>query len=568
MYHAQFDSHHCTYILDSSPKQKGKKPTALRTSDTGLAMEASKHHIQTRLAAVELPCNVVNETRALDMLGGPETVAKAVKNSDKLELRFRPEDNYAHPVNSVLSNDQHVLLEVKLSKKLLLKHNGDIREAIKDQQNTSGKTPEYTCHSINSTHRFRELSDFQWCTKNSPFVHKVEASLFQGDLQRIKELELEGPGDLTSVEIDSIPPPRFSLIHYPFPYYYKQNPMVTVVRDGSSTKLVNANAAPKLHSWVLTANDEAPTVPRKELPPLPEVDYDEPEASVPRPRDFSGRPNSQVYDKNLRQCVDKLRALFKERPSWTRQGLRHYVNDHELKNVLRFALPYVSYYFRSGPWRGAYFVYGTDPRTDPSMRFYQTEAFRISDNQDDKGDKAEDDLTALAPPVQPAAAKSLPPSYIFDGVHAPDSQTLQLCDITDPILHQKIHAAPVRSKCDTLDGWFEFSDINKIRKALRARIRGTVFKEPSDEMVQAIFDAEEEQRPEGDGEENQMEEDDDDEVAEAVDPNMQLEATEAATVGSASVTDESELNMFGLHLNNVKSLRDLAGISQQRVEEP
>ncbi|AOW05420.1 RNA polymerase III transcription factor IIIC subunit-domain-containing protein [Yarrowia lipolytica] len=533
-------------------------------------MEAKKHQIKSRLASVELPINVVNEDRALTMLGGPEKVARAIKNSDKLELQFRPEDHFAHPVNSVLSNDQHVLLEVKLSKKLLEKHNGDVRAALKAQEQETGKSSDYKCHHISSTQRFREMADFQWCTKNSPFVHKVEASLFAGDLQRIKELELEGPGDLTSVEIDSIPPPRFSLIHYPFPYYYKQNPMVTVVKDGSSTKLVNANAAPKLYSWVLTATDPAPTGPRKELAPLPEPDAEMDTSNGDARRDYSGKPAQQVHEKLLRQCVDELQELFRERPLWTRQGLRHYVNNPELKHILRFALPYVAYYFRSGPWRGAYVVYGKDPRTDPSMRFYQTEAFRISDNQDEKTEKVEDDLAGLAPPVQPAAQKALPLPYVFDGIHPPESQTLQLCDITDPLLYEKIHSAPVRAKYDVLDGWFEYNDISKIRKALRAKVRGTILRENSNETVQAIFDAEEEQRPEGDVEENQVAEDDEEDVVEVVDPEMQPETTEAAVITESSSeppVEDPDLNMFSLHLNNVKSLRDLSGISQQRIDD-
>jgi len=65
-----------------------------------------------------------------------------------------------------------------------------------------------------------------------------------------------------------------------------------------------------------------------------------------------------------------------------------------------------------------------------------------------------------------------PESHIFDGKGLlSDSTSFQICDITDPVLHQLLHDADARS--DTFDprsGWYITANLDRIRALMRHKL--------------------------------------------------------------------------------------------------
>lgn len=70
--------------------------------------------------------------------------------------------------------------------------------------------------------------------------------------------------------------------------------------------------------------------------------------------------------------IAKLELMFAERPMWTRRGIVNTLNEttNNFYNI-KFALPYVSYKWKSGPWRDCYARFKLDPRSDPKYANYQ-----------------------------------------------------------------------------------------------------------------------------------------------------------------------------------------------------
>lgn len=127
----------------------------------------------SRITAIEFPGNVVNTSKAIDMLGSQAKVAKVrllpvnlilkliannskacVSRGDKqLELRFRPEDPYEHSIMSSTSKAQNIVLKIQLPKKNLERAHGDIQKALTFSRNDDVKLkPEYI---VETTYRFR-----------------------------------------------------------------------------------------------------------------------------------------------------------------------------------------------------------------------------------------------------------------------------------------------------------------------------------------------------------------------------------------------------------------------------
>ncbi|XP_043497307.1 general transcription factor 3C polypeptide 5 [Polistes fuscatus] len=73
--------------------------------------------------------------------------------------------------------------------------------------------------------------------------------------------------------------------------------------------------------------------------------------------------------------IDKIREMFKERPIWSKNAILY--NTNFSTEQLKILLPYVAYYFITGPWRIMWIRLGYDPRTDITARKYQTLDYRL-----------------------------------------------------------------------------------------------------------------------------------------------------------------------------------------------
>lgn len=73
---------------------------------------------QSKYTFVEFPAIVKNENKAMEMLGGIQTIEQVVFGAHKLlPLRFRPEDATSHATYGDKRESSHLLIKVRKSKK-------------------------------------------------------------------------------------------------------------------------------------------------------------------------------------------------------------------------------------------------------------------------------------------------------------------------------------------------------------------------------------------------------------------------------------------------------------------
>lgn len=325
-----------------------------------------------------------------------------------------------------------------------------------------------------------EISDFQYNTANSPFLAKTRSSIFSGDCafvlvsiiinklcanqipdDSIKNLNLIDTPTAVPTDHDMPPPPRFSSVAVPFSYGYRQNPAVTAITDASgATKLVNRNAprrvVMKRMRWI-------------DSEPVPDSTY--PENNLPPIRDSIASPQTA-------ELLDLLRNAFEERPIWTRRALEEEKVPEKLKytwlTYAKHILPYVSYTWRTGPWRTTYTKYGADPRTDSKFAKYQTEYFRITmkDEEEMLMVKRQRQQQQQADTSEADSKENVDvPQHIFDGIHLPSSRSFQLCDITDPALADLVATGGMRETPTEHDGWYKATTMSKLRRIIRLKLK-------------------------------------------------------------------------------------------------
>lgn len=79
--------------------------------------QPDKHSMDIpHVAAIDLPLNVHNVTRAVDMLGGEELIRASIRESHPLELRLR-KDPFHHPIQALSNNSERILMKIKIPKK-------------------------------------------------------------------------------------------------------------------------------------------------------------------------------------------------------------------------------------------------------------------------------------------------------------------------------------------------------------------------------------------------------------------------------------------------------------------
>ena len=383
----------------------------------------------------ELPVKVVNVSNAIDAVGGAPEISRFasdatfMKEPEGLELRLR-NDKFHHPIKSMPVRTKNIVIQVSIPYRYRL--NNSLQKSLSfAEASDAGTTIVRPKYVVNHTHRFREMADFQYYTGDSKFALEMKRSVFAGNLDQIMRINLGlNSTNTPSINNDLLPPVKFSVNTQPFYYAYQQSPYVKLVDDASGErKLMNTAASSKVISNLLSWGDQVPTSP---------------------PSALSSQPKTSVQE-----CIDALRQLFAERPSYTRRALQHKLGS-VLSRQLKFSLPYVSYYYRSGPWRGAYIKYGVDPAKDRSMSKYQVEHFRITSDDSNK--------------IQDQEVQGASSEYVFDGTAYPDAPMLQLIDIHEGFLEEYIETSDLRESVDESDGWYTEKTIAVIRKVLRSEL--------------------------------------------------------------------------------------------------
>lgn len=201
-----------------------------------------------------------------------------------------------------------------------------------------------------------------------------------------------------------------------------------------------------------------------------------------KPEDIpTGPPSGIVGDPTLERFVQKLQVTMEKRPMWTRRGLQNQVAREPGLYMLKQAMQYIGYQFKSGPFRDVVIKFGVDPRTDKSFRIYQTLWFKLYDKDEPaKGDTWHDKRSEY---IKRRMDPSLDQTHIFDGTKVElDGKIWQICDVTDPLLVGLINQVQLRSEYEPqTDGWYCNGSFAKIKAIMKTKLLALLANRPMED---------------------------------------------------------------------------------------
>lgn len=552
--------------------------------------QPDKHSMDIpRVAAIDLPLNVKNVDKAIGMLGGESFIRASLRDNQPLELRLR-KDPFHHPIQALSSNHERILLKVKIPKKSLPVNASSlsIRELLKINDENSSMPGEkiQPVAIIDKTYLFKAMSDFQVSTKNNEFVqefNKVVLNYKKFDDIKDYVADHDSFDNYVGMEKDYfknkdhqlIPPPILSPIRFPFDYKYQKNPSTSTVKgEKGELKVVSNKARQKLHTLLIDFNTPIPTEPAKEI-----------KEGWAKLKQGKLPVNSTQY--LLLKCINRLQELFDAKPIWTRKQVLEII-EVDLRKFIKHALPYVSFIYRSGPWRFCNIKYGVDVIHDPEYWKYQTEYFRVIGL---KNAEIPEHSNKIVPPTlkNTGYQYSVSEHLLFNGIALPSVTTFQIGDISDVdivdfIEEQKDRLGDsfFRETCDFQDGWINRQTMQVIRGIMRYKLGQLVKDEPIDEnKVQKIMftdytvDKDDEGRDDDDAnvngqdaEEEEEEEDEDEEEDdgddEAVEDIPQIESEMGNNNGNDNVDENEVIDKLGeLGTDTSNRLSKLVGFIKQ-----
>ncbi|EGW35114.1 transcription factor [Spathaspora passalidarum NRRL Y-27907] len=572
---------------------------------------AEKHSMDIpHVTSIELPLNVKNPDRAIAMLGGKDRIATAINAQSNpnrfnlalentLELRLR-NDPFHHPIQSSIGTQERVLLKMSIPKKSLPPdfHDNPSKYPIRELLERNKQNKETTRANIqpvaivDRNYSFKSIADFQVSTKNNPIIQEFSSAILNGKnfdtmdkyLQSHKNFvgldDFKDENYFKNTEHGFIPPPVLSPIRFPFDYRYQKNPLTTAIKDVKSgeIKVVPNRSTMKLYTIMLDYHTG-------DIPRHPASELQENYKKLTKKKLAVNSP-----DAVLLECIKWVKRIFKIKPIWLRKQLEDIIPD-KFRRTLKQALPYVSYIYKSGPWRFANIKLGVDPKNDPSFWIYQSEYFRIPGLKfttfmaNKTGSQRIVPRTILeanrrAGNIDEANEVEVSESLFFNGVTLPSTVTFQLGDILDlditTIIEDHVkHMGNdfLREHCDFQDGWLNRQSMEVLRRIVRYKLNRMVKDEPIDQnkiykIINTDYIVEElggSAEPEADGDEagdeEEVEGDDEDIEAEA-------EAEEEETNGTDTVDERSVMNRLDELTEDASSkLSRLVGfIKQDSIE--
>lgn len=407
---------------------------------------------------------------------------------NSIPLYLNPESPFCKPIMSHNARTHNIVLQVTVPKRTGRKRKRGTSEPWQGdldlQQSTVDSAEPVTSHSrlddprklrrqlednigayhvevigtIKQTHRFRGAADFQWDMGKSTFARNYAEKVLPGDgllfsipllylklltmfqVEQIRQFNFN-PGRDIGPNADILPPPIFTHMGLPFNYFYSQNPYVRHTQDGDTINLT----AVKQVGFFISADDPTPQAPQ--IPP-------------------------DMTDPRMVEAVAQLEQAFEDRPVWTRRALlNHLKGKLRSWNELKKYLNYVAYQFKGGPWRDGVVPYGSDPRTDPKYRVYQTVMFKMPVQARVEKGQTWHSLRKMRLGPTKDYADEHSNSHIFDGeTYHTDGKVWQICDITDPILKELIDNAAVRPALDQSSGWYHGGLWAKIKAIMKTKL--------------------------------------------------------------------------------------------------
>ncbi|KAI4867715.1 hypothetical protein F4820DRAFT_412535 [Hypoxylon rubiginosum] len=430
-----------------------------------------------KMVAIEHPCVVINLDKGLATFGPEPDFQKLLVNTadpSSVPLWFRPDNPTSKPIVSHLAPTNNILLKITVPKRTGRKRKrgsnepfiGDIhvsegvaitsgadevssmsrrdlpKSILRKMRDNLDDYQIEAVGSVQGTHRYRGLADFQFANTSSSFLTNIAEHLLPLQVSKLREIRF-APGVAAGPGQEIIPPPHFTDKVIGFNYNYEQNPNIKVEgKEGEDGRLINIQGRKK-HSYGHFINHNQYPVPTK----------------------ARREPTIEIPDGLLKQ----LHALMEERPIWTRRAILNSVTGNYADSMLRIALQLVGYQFRGGPWRDAFVKYGVDPRPDPKFRIYQTLAFKLERNIVGTK-KVPWELVRKDQVKKPKTENT--ESHLWDGEqYSTDGKFWQVCDITDPFVRQLIDQAPLRDDCDLNDsGWYYRGTWAKVKMIMKVKM--------------------------------------------------------------------------------------------------
>ncbi|CAD6451712.1 34ee5738-046b-40e9-b279-eb631b46c707 [Sclerotinia trifoliorum] len=433
------------------------------------------------IVAVEHPLIVKNLENGIKTFGRQPQWNKILEGTEDecIPLFLRTKDPTCEPILSYNSITNNVLLKITVPKCTGRKRKrgsqdpytddgrpasestigqnalGDIRShslndkpasILRKLRDNVGKYTVEAAGAIEQSHRYRGLSDYHQSTSHAPFMSHFKETAFSANWGKMREFKL-GTDKGWKPNEEIIPPPTFTHHPLPFNWGYRQNPLISTEVDAETgeTSIVNRSKMPKLEMQYVHC-DEDEDVPTKPFRAVPD-------------------------DPVLKDFVTALQQAMNERPIWTRRALQNRLANEPGYYLMKPALQYVGYQFRSGPWRDALIRYGVDPRKDPSCRIYQTIFFKLYEEDERAPDGQWKDMRSQYTKHQVFGTGDCP-SHMFNGTSLTlDGKVWQICDITDPLLVPIIQTAPMAKAYDNNhDGYYNNGTLAKIRAIMKTKL--------------------------------------------------------------------------------------------------
>ncbi|CAM6048383.1 unnamed protein product [Sphagnum compactum] len=410
-----------------------------------------------RFFAVNYPGYPSSLARATHTLGGEESIAKARScDGTYLELKFRPEDPYAHAAFGEVHQTSDLLLRIK---RRCSRRSSGTRSSTttnsaaamvsaglhtiassspddasrRDSAERNNGAADYEVHAdivarIENTYNFDGMADYQYVLA----VHADAAKRSHKRKRDEQRFEKGGLMDMEQEELMMLVPPLFSL---------KDIPEETVMR----LCLFKSHRSYFFH-FVHVASIFCNVV----LIPL---------IQVPAPTQWEEKLVQGSVEYQLTAVVAHY---FDKQPIWARASLTDCLADQGLTLTtfqIKRLLFRTAFYFGYGPFRTLWIKNGYDPRKDPESRMYQMMDFRIPRAVRENGHAPE--RPQKDPEWRDICSFRVAPQKKFSH--------LQLHDLQDDFIQEQIQKPAERSSCSEYTGWFRRATLERIRQHIRVR---------------------------------------------------------------------------------------------------
>ncbi|XP_022157189.1 general transcription factor 3C polypeptide 5-like isoform X2 [Momordica charantia] len=382
--------------------------------------------------AVHYPGYPLSKRRAIETLGGTQSILKVHGlQSNKLELRFRPEDPYSHPTYGELRPCCCFLLKICHSK-------GDAIEGImKDEREVPIEDEvnlkfEMVAH-VPEAYHFEGMADYQHVVA----THADATKRKKGSWTEMREPCL---GKVNVIDVDKedimiLVPPLFAV---------KDVPESLVLKPPAT--IIPRKKAETLH------------IPYEvDIEPVLAIDFN-----------IKDIPKTVNWEKYIPQGSEQwdvqvaVSKLFEERPIWPKESLIERLPNMGLDfrpGTFRRLLSRIAYYFSSGPFQRFWIKKGYDPRKDRDSRIYQRIVFRVP--------------LSLRSYCDPNASNTL--SYrraeisAFQVFPSKFLTSLQLFELEDDYIQEEIRKPSEETSCSYETGWFSQRILNCLRQRVMMR---------------------------------------------------------------------------------------------------